>query len=95
MDIGGDRSSGSTDASGGIYRWDTHQSQRKSEEENEAGSAGSGKTLPIGAADGGERRPGTCGKKPLDDRDEPPETGGKKRDNTSKKKQTRKGGHPW
>ena len=37
----------------------------------------------------------THGKKPLDDGDEPPETGGKKRDNTSKKKQTRKGGHPW
>ncbi len=58
MDIGGGGQCGSTDPGGGIYRWDTHQSQRKSEEENEAGSTGSSKTIPGRTAGGGERGPG-------------------------------------
>ena len=54
MDIGGGGQRGGVDPGGGIYRWDAHQSQRKSEEENETGSIGSGKTIPRGAAGGGE-----------------------------------------
>ena len=84
MDIGRGGNGGSADADGGIYRWGTHQSMRKSEKENEAGSTGSSKTIPGRTAGGGECGPGGSRKKPLDDGDEPPEIGGRKRDNTSK-----------
>ncbi|MBD5084180.1 MAG: transposase [Clostridiales bacterium] len=37
---------------GGIHRWNAHQSQRKSEQENQAGGSRGGEAVPGGAAGG-------------------------------------------
>lgn len=46
LDIGRGGNSGSINAGGGVHRRDAHQSQRKSEPENQAGSTGGIETVP-------------------------------------------------